>query len=50
MIDEIADLAMAAERRGSGEDHVVADDAVMADMAVVHEEAAVADPRECRRP
>ncbi len=42
-IDEVADLAVAAERRRGREDHVVADHAVMADMAVVHEEAAIAD-------
>src|SRR5262249_42275948 len=42
-VDEIADLAVPAERRRRREDHVVADDAVVADMAVVHEVAAIAD-------
>jgi hypothetical protein len=42
-IDEIADLAVTAERHRRREDHVIADRAIMADMAVVHEEAAVAD-------
>ena len=41
--DEIADLAMAAQRRRGREDHVIADVAVMADMAAIHEVAAVAD-------
>ena len=38
--DEIADLAMAAQRRRGREDHVVADLAIMTDMAAVHEVAA----------
>src|SRR5882757_791771 len=42
--DEVADLAMTAERRRSREDHVIADLAVVPDMAAVHEVAAVADP------
>ena len=45
-IDEVADLAVAAERRGRREDRVVADHAVVADMAVVHEEAVIADARQ----
>ncbi|MEY9148080.1 hypothetical protein ABIF00_006064 [Bradyrhizobium elkanii] len=45
-IDEVADLAVAAERRRRREDHAIADHAVMADMAVVHEEAAIADAGE----
>ena len=42
--DEIADLAMAAERRRGRKDHVVADLAVVTDMAAVHEISAIADP------
>src|SRR2546422_857386 len=42
--DEIADLAMAAERRRRREDHVIADLAVVPDMAAIHEVAAGADP------
>ena len=41
--DEIADLAMAAERRRGREDHIVADLAVMPDMGAVHEVTAIAD-------
>ena len=43
--DEIADLAMAAQRCGGRKDHVIADLAVVPDMAAVHEIAAVADAR-----
>ena len=43
--NKIADLAMAAQRGGSPEDHVVADLAVVTDMAAVHEVAAFADAR-----
>src|SRR5215468_4820103 len=45
-IDEVADLAVAAECGRGREDHVIADRAVMADMAVVHEKSAVADARQ----
>src|SRR5207244_10452279 len=45
-IDEVADLAVSAERRRCGEDRIIADRAVMTDMAVVHEKPAVADPRQ----
>ena len=44
--DEIADLAMAAERGRGREDHVIADLAVVTDMAAIHEIAAIADPRD----
>src|SRR5450631_3037225 len=45
-INEVANLAMAAERGRTGKDRVIADHAVMADMAVVHEEATVANARQ----
>src|SRR5512140_2525466 len=41
--NEIADLAMAAERPGGRKNHVVADMAVVTDMAAVHEITTVAD-------
>ena len=41
--NEIADLAMAAQRRRGRKNHVVADLAVVADMAAIHEVAAIAD-------
>src|SRR3954453_9856421 len=41
--DEVADLAVTAERRRRRKDHVIADLAVMPDMAAVHEISAVAD-------
>src|SRR6267142_7128756 len=41
--DEIADLAMAAERRRRCENHVIADLAIVPDMAAIHEVAALAD-------
>ena len=43
--DEIADLAVAAERGGGCKDRVIADLAIMPDMAAIHEVAALADPR-----
>ena len=45
-VDEVADLAVTAQRCRRREDHVIADRAVMPDMAVVHEIAAVADARQ----
>src|SRR6267142_1833527 len=41
--DEIADLAMAAERLRRCENHVIADLAIVPDMAAIHEVAALAD-------
>src|SRR6478736_7410742 len=41
--DEIADLAVAAERGRGRKDHIIADLAVMTDMAAVHEISAIAD-------
>src|SRR6185369_4776214 len=43
--DEIADLAVTAERGGGCKNHVIADLAVVPDMAAIHEIAALADPR-----
>src|SRR5579864_878817 len=45
-IDKIADFAVAAQCRRTRKDHIIADHAIMPDMAVIHEEAAIADPRE----
>src|SRR5947209_5584015 len=44
--DEIADLAMAAKRGRSCENHVMPDLAIVPDMAAIHEIAAVTDPRD----
>lgn len=44
--DEVANLTVPAQCRGSGEDDVVADLAIMSDMAAIHEVAAVADARD----
>src|ERR1700712_328427 len=43
--DEVADLAVTAQRRRGRKDHVIADLAVVPDMAAVHEVATLADPR-----
>src|ERR1700704_1572610 len=43
--DEVADLAVTAQRRRGRKDHVIADLAIVPDMAAVHEVAALTDPR-----
>src|SRR5580692_2520054 len=45
-INEVSDLAMAAQSCRCSEDDIVADHAIMADVAVVHEIAASSDSRE----
>ena len=44
-IDEVADLAMTAQRRAVGEDHIVSDEAVVTDMGISHEETVLADEK-----